>query len=77
MSLPQDDREKDKQANCNPLAAIRNRLGELDRFWEREQTKVEVAAFILDEAYRRHPSPRFSIEDKEATESVILKHVWQ
>ena len=37
------ERERVKQASRDLLAAVRARLAELDRFWEKEQTKAEVA----------------------------------
>jgi type I restriction enzyme R subunit len=46
-----------KQASRDLLASIRARLAELDRFWEKEQTKAEVEVFILDEIFSRLPTP--------------------
>jgi type I restriction enzyme, R subunit len=45
--LSKADRERIKQASREMLASIKARLAELDRFWEKEQTKGEVEAFIL------------------------------
>src|SRR5260221_8332955 len=40
--LSKADRERIKQASRDMLASIKARLAELDRFWEKEQTKGEV-----------------------------------
>ena len=47
------DRERVKQASRDLLAVIRARLSDLDRFWEKEQTKAEVQVFILDECLHK------------------------
>ena len=49
-SLSRADRERAKQASRDLLSAIKARLYDLDRFWEKEQTKAEVQVFILDES---------------------------
>jgi len=49
--LSRKDRERVKQASRDLLAAIQQRLGQLDRFWEKEQTKSDVEVFILDKVY--------------------------
>jgi len=46
------DRERVKQASREMLNSIKARLAELDRFWEKEQTKGEVEAF--NELFHRH-----------------------
>ena len=50
-------RERVKQASRELLASIKAHLKELDRFWEKEQTKAEVKIFILDEVYANLPTP--------------------
>lgn len=71
------DRERVKQASRDLLAAIRQRLGQLDRFWEKEQTKSEVEVFILDKVYADLPTPPFTEADKQAAADHIYRHVWQ
>ena len=70
-------RERVKQASRDLLASIRARLKELDRFWEKEQTKADVKIFILDEVYANLPTPPFTPEEKEAVAADVYTHVWQ
>ena len=70
-------RERVKQASRDLLASIKARLKELDRFWEKEQTKAEVKIFILDEVYANLPTPPFTPEEKEAVAAEVYTHVWQ
>ena len=70
-------RERVKQASRDLLASIKARLKELDRFWEKEQTKADVKIFILDEVYTKLPTPPFTAEEKEAVAAEVYTHVWQ
>ncbi len=51
--LDKTSRERVKQASRELLASIKARLAELDRFWEKEQTKADVEVFILDEVFAK------------------------
>jgi type I restriction enzyme R subunit len=75
--LTKADRERVKQASREMLASIKARLAELDRFWEKEQTKGEVEAFILDEIFIKLPSPPFTPEEKKLVADNVYAHVWQ
>ena len=75
--LGKAERERVKQSSRDLLAAIKARLAELDRFWEKEQTKADMQVFILDEIFTNLPTPPFTVEDKEAVASVVYDHVWQ
>ena len=75
--LGKAERERVKQSSRGLLAAIKARLAELDRFWEKEQTKAEVRVFILDEVFSSLPTPPFTTEEKEAVASDVYDHVWQ
>jgi type I restriction enzyme R subunit len=75
--LSKADRERIKQASRDMLASIKARLAELDRFWEKEQTKGEVEAFILDEIFIKLPSPPFTKEEKKQVAHNVYAHVWQ
>ena len=70
-------RERIKQASRDLLASINARLKELDRFWEKEQTKAEVKVLILNEVYANLPTPPFTPEEKEAVAAEVYTHVWQ
>ena len=70
-------RERVKQASRDLLASLNARLKDLDRFWEKEQTKAEIKVFILDEVYANLPTPPFSPEEKEAVAAEVYTHVWQ
>ena len=76
--LGKAERERVKQSSRGLLAAIKARLAELDRFWEKEQTKAEVRVFILDEVFSSLPTPPFTTEEeKGAVASDVYDHVWQ
>ena len=75
--LGKAERERVKQASRDLLASITARLQELDRFWEKEQTKAEVKVFILDKVYASLPTPPFTPEEKEAVAAEVYTHVWQ
>jgi type I restriction enzyme R subunit len=76
-SIGKADRERVKQASRELLAAVRARLAELDRFWEKEQTKAEVETLILDHVYAKFPDPPFSREEKKLIAGSVYAHVWQ
>ncbi|MGY3387790.1 type I restriction enzyme R subunit [Bradyrhizobium sp. USDA 3311] len=75
--LSKGDRERVKQASREMLATIKGRLAELDRFWEKEQTKADVEVFILDEVFARLPTPPFTPEEKKLVAENVYAHVWQ
>ncbi len=75
--LGKAERERVKQASRDLLAAIKTRLADLDRFWEKEQTKAEVEIFILDEVHTKLPSPPFTAEEMKAVAGEVYAHVWQ
>ena len=75
--LAKAERERVKEASRNLLASIKTRLSELDRFWEKEQTKAEIEVFILDQVYTSLPTPPFTAEEKKAAAAQIYAHVWQ
>ena len=76
-NLGRTERERVKQSSRDLLAAIKARLAELDRFWEKEVTKAELRVFILDEVFASLPTPPFSIEEKEAVANDVYAHIWQ
>ena len=57
--------------------SVKARLKELNRFWEKEQTKAEIQVFILDEVYANLPTPPLTPEEKEAVAVEAYTHVWQ
>ena len=75
--LGRADRERVKQASRDLLATIKARLSDLDRFWEKEQTKAEVHVFILDEVFTSLPTPPFTEDEMKAVASDVYDHVWQ
>ena len=76
-NLATGERERVKQASRDLLDTIKARLSELDRFWEKEQTKAEVKVFILDQVYASLPTPPFTNEEKGAAADKVYAHVWQ
>jgi len=76
-NLDKASRERVKQASRELLASIKVRLAELDRFWEKEQTKADVEVFILDEVFASLPTPPFTPEEKKLVAANVYAHVWQ
>ena len=70
-------RERVKQASRELLASLKARLAELDRFWEKEQTKADVEVFILDAVYADLPTPPFTAEEKRLVAANVYAHVWK
>ena len=70
-------RERVKKASRDLLASIKARLAELDRFWEKEQTKAEVKVFILDQVHAKLPVPPFTREERATVAADVYAHVWQ
>jgi type I restriction enzyme R subunit len=66
-----------KQASRDLLASIKVRLAELDRFWEKEQTKAEVEVFVLDKVFASLPTPPFTAEEKKLVAGNVYAHIWQ
>jgi type I restriction enzyme, R subunit len=75
--LDKSARERVKQASRDLLSSIKARLAELDRFWEKEQTKADVEVFILDEVFFSLPTPPFTADEKRLVASNVYAHVWQ
>lgn len=76
-NLDKPSRERVKQASRDLLASIKARLAELDRFWEKEQTKADIEVFILDEVFASLPSPPFTPDEKKALAANVYARVWQ
>jgi len=70
-------RERVKQASRELLSAVKARLAELDRFWEKEQTKADVEVFILDEIYTSLPTPPFTADEKKLVAANVYAHIWR
>jgi type I restriction enzyme R subunit len=75
--LDKTARERVKQASRDLFASIMARLAELDRFWEKEQTKADVEVFILDQVFDALPTPPFTDDEKKAVAGNVYAHVWQ
>ena len=71
------ERERVKQSSRDLLVSITARLAEVDRFWEKEQTKAELRVFILDEVFLTLPTPPFTTDEKNAAASTVYDYVWQ
>ena len=67
--LDKTSRERVKQASRDLLASIKTRLDQLDRSWEKEQTKADIEVFILDEVFASLPPPPFTSDEKKALAS--------
>jgi type I restriction enzyme, R subunit len=75
--LDKTSRERVKQASRELLAAIKARLAELDRFWEKEQTKADVEVFILNEVFTKLATPPFTAEEKKSVAGNVYAHICQ
>ncbi|HJU19292.1 MAG TPA: type I restriction endonuclease subunit R [Stellaceae bacterium] len=75
--LDKTTREQVKLTSKALLTAIQNQLKELDRFWEKEQTKAEVEYTILNELYTNLPTPPFTADEKESLAREVYGHIWQ
>lgn len=75
--LDKTARERVKQASWELLASIKARLAELDRFWEKEQSKADVEVFVLDAVYANLPTPPFTVDEKRLVADNVYAHVWQ
>jgi type I restriction enzyme, R subunit len=76
-SIDKAARERVKQASRDLLAAVKAQLAELDRFWEKEQTKGDVETLILDHVYTSLPTPPYTDDDKKLIAANVYAHVWQ
>ena len=76
-NLGRTERERVKQSSRDLLAAIKAQLAELDRFWEKEQTKADLKVFILDGVFASLPTPPFTVEEKQTVASDVYTHIWQ
>ena len=76
-NLGKAERDRVKQSSRDLLAAIKAQLAELDRFWEKEQTKADMQVFILDEIFASLPTPPFTVEDKGVVAGNVYEHIWQ
>ena len=64
-------------ASRDLLAALTARLADLDLFWEKEQTKAEIAVFIHDAVYANLLTSPFAAEEKAAIADAVYGHIWQ
>ena len=75
--LGKAERERVKQSSRDLLAAIKTQLAEVDRFWEKEQTKANLEVFILNEVFASLPTPPFTAAEKKAVADDVYTHIWQ
>ena len=75
--LDKTSRERVKQASRELLSSVKQLLADLDRFWEKEQTKADVEVFILDNVFRSLPTPPFTAEEKRLVATNVYAHVWK
>ena len=70
------ERERIKQASRDLLAELLRIIAPLEQWTEKEQTRAEVEAFILDQMFML-PEPPYSDADKDAVAKLLFEHVWQ
>lgn len=76
-NLNRTEREEIKQASRELLESIQTRLSEIDRFWEKEETKAEVEVLILNKVFDSLPTPPFTADEKKIVAADVYAHVWQ
>jgi type I restriction enzyme R subunit len=59
------------------LERLRDLIAPLDQWTEKETTRAEIEAGVLDEVFRLLPSPPFTDEEKQELAENIYRHVWQ
>ena len=75
--MSRGERDRVKESSRDLLAAIKKQLAELDRFWEKEQTKAELRVLILDKVFTSLPTPPFTRREKETVADNVYDHIWQ
>ncbi len=75
--ISKEDKERVKQSSKSLLAAIQERLGALNRWTDREQTKAEVKVFVLDHVYQALPIPPYTERQVQDAADGIYDFVWQ
>ena len=75
--LDRTSRERVKQASRDLLKSIQSRLAQLDRFWEKEETKADVQVLILDNVFTTLPTPPFTADEKNKVANDVYNFVWQ
>ena len=70
--LDKTSRERVKQASRELLTSIKARLAELDRFWEKEQTKADVEVFISTKYSPSCPPRRSPPKRKRASPGMSM-----
>ena len=76
-NLGKAERERVKQASRDLLESIKTRLSELDRFWEKEQTKADVEVFILRRGFRQPADASIHSGERKLVAANVYSHVWQ
>lgn len=76
-TLSQAERERVKSASKSLLERLRDLIAPLDQWTEKETTRAEIEAGVLDEVFRLLPSPPFTDEEKQELAENIYRHVWQ
>ena len=74
--LAATERERIKQSSRELLAELLRVISPLDQWTEKEQTRAEVEAVILDRVCLL-PEPPYTPDDKDAMAKVLYAHVWQ
>jgi type I restriction enzyme R subunit len=75
-NLKASELERVKQSSKMLLDRLRQAVKPLDQWTEKESTRAEVEAEVLDEVYRLLPDPPFSETDKEAVAGRVFEHLW-
>jgi type I restriction enzyme, R subunit len=70
-------RERIKQASKGLLTSLHGLLARMERWTEKEQTRSEIEAFVMDQLFVTLPTPPFSDEEKLQIAHRVYTHVWQ
>jgi len=75
-TLAATERERIKQSSRELLVELLRIIAPLDQWTEKEQTRAEVEAVILDQVFLL-PEPPYTPDDKDAMAKMLYQHVWQ
>ena len=75
-TLATTERERIKQSSRDLLAELLRIIAPLDQWTEKEQTRAEVEALILDRVFLL-PEPLYTPVEKDSMAQLLYAHVWQ
>jgi type I restriction enzyme R subunit len=75
--ITKKDRERLKQASRDLLSSLREILGPMQNWTEKEATRAEVEVHILDSLFALLPRPPFTDEDAQSAAVELYDYIFQ